>query len=202
MPIDRRKFLLLAASGVGLSCLPWLAGRRQPRTVTRTSWALGTDVSLSVAGLSEIAANRALDAAFAEIETVEQTMSLYRPDSQLSELNRERVLAQPHPYLLTVLQTAEQTARETNGAFDITVQPLWDVYAAAKRKATLPTESEFTIARNKIDWRQVKVSEQVIRLNNPAEAITLNGIAQGFALDRALALVPASDPCPAPSLPC
>jgi FAD:protein FMN transferase len=187
MPMNRRRFLLGAAGGAALLGAGYLARASfSPRLVTRAAWALGSEVSLTVGGLNERAANRALDAAFAEIETVEQVMSLYRPASQLSQLNGGRSLRQPHPYLLTVLRTAEQTARDTSGAFDISVQPLWDLHAAAKKKGRVPTAPELAIARAKIDWRKVTVSADEIHLHAPVEAITLNGLAQGFALDRAL----------------
>lgn len=192
MPMARRKFLLLAAAGAGLCASPWLLNRsRGAAEITRTAWALGSDLSLTVMGLSNAAANRALDAAFAEIETIEQVMSLYRPDSQLCQLNRDRCLSQPHPHLLTVLQSAGKTARETNGAFDITVQPLWDLNAIANRNGTVPTANEFAAAQRKVDWRKVSASRERIELHDPVEAITLNGIAQGFALDRAVAVLKA-----------
>ena len=60
-------------------------------------------------------------------------MSLYRPHSQLCRLNRERVLEQPHPHLVTVLRKAAKISERTAGAFDVTVQPLWELYAAAQR---------------------------------------------------------------------
>lgn len=186
--MNRRKFLLGAAAGAALLGTGYAARQFISRTsVARTSWALGANVSLTVIGLRETAANRALDAAFAEIETVEQTMSLYLPDSQLSQLNRERVIQRPHPYLLTVLQSAAQTSQQTDGAFDISVQPLWNLYSAAKRNGTSPTAAELDAVQQKIDWRKVEFNQREVRLHDPIEAITLNGLAQGFALDRALA---------------
>ncbi|QDU27600.1 Thiamine biosynthesis lipoprotein ApbE precursor [Anatilimnocola aggregata] len=188
MILGRRKLLLFAVGGASVGLLPWLATRRHsPALFTRTAWALGSDVSLSVAGLGEAAANRALDAAFAELETVEQVMSLYRPDSQISLLNRDRRLRDPHPYLCTVLQTAAATSRATAGAFDISVQPLWEVCAAAKRAGKLPTDVELACAKRKINWQRIEVGRDRVVFHEPVERITLNGIAQGFALDRAIA---------------
>lgn len=192
MQLARRKFLLFAAAGAGLCSLPWLAGggrSSQPQPITKTARALGADLSLTVAGLPEAQACRALDAAFAEIELVEQTMSIYRPESQLSQLNRERTLKSPHPYLLTVLAMAEQTARDTGGAFDISIQPLWNLYAASKQTGRTPSHDEISAARSKVDWRKIAVRREQIRLQKPVEAITLNGVAQGFALDRAIAIL-------------
>ncbi|WP_425618367.1 FAD:protein FMN transferase [Anatilimnocola sp. NA78] len=188
MNLGRRRFVLLAAGGASLALLPWLAARRpSPALVTRKAWALGSDVSLSVVGLDESAAHRALDAALAEIETVEQVMSLYRPDSQISLLNRDRRLRDPHPYLRTVLQTAAETSLASGGAFDITVQPLWELFAAAKRVGQVPSAVELAAGRKKISWQHVECDAHHVRLCDPVESITLNGIAQGFALDRALA---------------
>lgn len=137
------------------------------------------------------AANRALDAAFAEIEQVEAVLSIYRPESDLRRLNREGRLDRPHPYLLEVLQYAAATSRCTDGAFDITVQPLWDVYARAQRRGELPPADEVDAALQRVDWRKVEVHHDRVQLAAGMQ-VTLNGIAQGFAADRALAALQAS----------
>lgn len=141
---------------------------------------------MTVLGASTERAKRALDAAFAELETVERVMSLYRDDSQLCQLNRRRVLKQPHPYLVEVLTASTVASRLSGGAFDITVQPLWNLFAQAKRDARLPTEEEVAQARQSVDWRGVEIQGDSIRLNDPVKSVTLNGIAQGFAADRAV----------------
>ncbi len=192
MSLSRRRFLSLSLGGGAVFAAAGFAWRESERlasknVVTRLAWALGSNVSMTVMGLPTDRAERALDAAFAELELVEQVMSLYRPDSQLCRLNRDRVLDNPHPYLLTVLATAEQTSRQSDGAFDITVQPLWDLFAACQKQGRLPTNSQIVAARARVDWRAVEVSREHIQLRAPATAITLNGIAQGFAADRAIA---------------
>ncbi|MBC7818123.1 MAG: FAD:protein FMN transferase [Planctomycetaceae bacterium] len=192
MSLSRRRFLSLSLGGGAVFVgggLVWHGAERltSESAVTRRSWALGSEVSMTVMGLPTDRANLALDAAFAELELVEQVLSLYRPDSQLCRLNRDRVLHQPHPYFLAVLAMAEQTSRQSDGAFDITVQPLWDLFAACQKQSRLPTDSQIAAARAGVDWRAVDCSRDGIRLRAPATAITLNGIAQGFAADRAIA---------------
>lgn len=188
MSLSRRKFLSFALGGGAALAVGGHVGRRfvEP-SVTRTAWALGSDVSMTVLGLPAGQTERALDSAFAELETVEQVMSLYRPDSQLCRLNRDRTLERPHPHLVEVLAMAEQTARLSKGAFDITVQPLWELFAACQKQDRLPTNFEIADARACVDWQAVEASDESIRLRAPATAITLNGIAQGFAADRAIA---------------
>lgn len=188
MSLSRRRFLSIALGGGAALAAGGLGWQRfVDQSVTRTAWALGSDVSMTVLGLPADHAERALDSAFAELETVEQVMSLYRPNSQLCRLNRDRTLERPHPYLVEVLAMAEQTARLSEGAFDITVQPLWELFAACRKQARLPTDAEIADARACVDWRAVEVSDESIRLRAPVTAITLNGIAQGFAADRAIA---------------
>ncbi len=184
MQITRRKLLSLSLGGASL--LAW-NGWQSHQPISRRSWALGSEVSMTVVGLSPSVADRALDAAFRELEVVEQIMSLYRPDSQISRLNRDRLLHRPHPYLIDVLEEAEQTARQSDGAFDVTVQSLWQLFAAGQKESCLPTASEIDAARLQVDWTKVIVSQDRVTLLEPVTAITLNGIAQGFAADRAVA---------------
>jgi thiamine biosynthesis lipoprotein len=128
-----------------------------------------------------------VDAAFGELALVEELMSIYRPESQLSQLNNKRVLDNPHPYFLQVLEAARETSRRSQGAFDITVQPLWTVFAAAKKGGELPAASAIERARELVDWRKVVVAPDRVRLRGKGTQITLNGIAQGYAADRAAA---------------
>ena len=111
-------------------------------------------------------------------------MSIYRPDSQLSALNRTGLLTDAHPYLLQVLRYSQEVSARTRGAFDVTVQPLWETFASAAKQEQLPSEQAIASARAKVDWRQVTISEAAVALNKPGLKITLNGIAQGFAADR------------------
>ena len=187
MSLSRRKFLSVSL-GAGAGGVAWQLGNL-PNDVSRHSWALGAEVVMTVMEMSVARAQRALDAAFEELELVEQVMSLYRPDSQVCRLNRDRVLERPHPYLLEVLAMAEQTARCSDGAFDITVQPLWELYAACQKQGRLPTDEEIAAARATVDWQAIEIASDCVRLRAPATAITLNGIAQGFAADRAIAVL-------------
>lgn len=189
MAVNRRRFLMSPLGGAAALIGGLVASNRYIRRHeehSRRSWALGSDVTMTVRGVDAATANRALDAAFAELETVERVMSLFRPDSQLCRLNRERVLVHPHPYLTDVLSTATAASRLSDGAFDVTVQPLWDLSAAAQRQGRLPTDDEVSDARQSVDWRAVEVGNAGVRIRPPAVAITLNGIAQGFAADRAV----------------
>lgn len=203
--LDRRKFLSASAGlGAMLAAGHWFtrtppegrapAGRAHASAATngeplvrRQAFALGTTVSLAVLHDDAELAERSIGAALAEIETVESVMSIYRDSSELSRLNRDGAVHQPHRYLVDVLRTALDVSRRTDGAFDVTVQPLWSVHRAAHDHDRVPLDDELARALDLVDWRSIELRDDAIRLTQPGSAVTLNGIAQGFAVDRALA---------------
>lgn len=193
--LTRRRFLVVAgAAGFtgGMAALgaptAWAASPAAGLLAARrTGKALGTSISMTALHPDRSAAEQALDAAFAELQRVDALMSIYRPESPLSTLNRTGVLEHPHPYLVQVLRRAQEIAGKSAGAFDVTVQPLWELYAAAQKEGKLPAEADARRAARRVDWRKLQVSPQEIRLAEPGMAVTLNGIAQGYAADRVLA---------------
>lgn len=149
--------------------------------------ALGTTVSLLALHRDDEQAQIALAEALAEIQAVDALMSLYRDDSQLVALNRTAALSRPDARVLEVLRYAQDLSALTKGAFDVTVQPLWMAFAQARERGGLPTAQALREARTLVDWRRLTVSPDAVRLGQPGMAVTLNGVAQGYAADRALA---------------
>lgn len=143
----------------------------------------GSSLSLHVAHQDKALGQLALDMAVADIRHVEAQMSLFNPNSALSQLNRQGFLATPHPDLLRILKLSKTISEKSNGAFDVTVQPLWSAFSKAQRRNQLPTAEAVADARRHIGWQFVEISPQRIRFAQPHMAITLNGIAQGFAAD-------------------
>ena len=82
---------------------------------------MGTAAEVQVSGLAD--PRPALDAAFAALDRVDQRMSLWKSESELSRLNA-RGRAHVSPELLLVLRAALELARDSGGAFDPTVEPL------------------------------------------------------------------------------
>ncbi|OYU73196.1 MAG: hypothetical protein CFE45_37980, partial [Burkholderiales bacterium PBB5] len=90
-----------------------------------------------------------------------------------------------------VLRLARQVSARSGGAFDATVQPLWATWQRAHAQRRKPTPAELAAARALVDWRAVAVSDQEVRLGRAGMALTLNGIAQGYAAERTRALLQA-----------
>jgi len=169
-----------ALAGTGRAALVWRE---------RALHGFGTTLWLRAAHADAAHVDRALDAAVALLRHTEHQMSLFDAGSALCRLNRDGVLANPDPALVEVLTLARQVSARSGGTFDVTVQPLWAAWQRAQAASRRPTPAELHAARALVDWRGVVVSAQEVRLARPGMALTLNGIAQGYAAERARALL-------------
>jgi thiamine biosynthesis lipoprotein len=163
MTLTRRRFLTISAAA---ACAPHVAQAE--------SWnghAFGADISIAIRGET---AKPALQEARQVIAKIENQFSLYDPHSALVQLNSDGFLKSPDPQFLELMTAADHAYQITNGLFDPTVQRLWQVYAARKK----PTEYFFTIG-----WDRVRFDTDQITLDRN-QALTFNGIAQGFATDK------------------
>ncbi|WP_210530273.1 FAD:protein FMN transferase [Rubellimicrobium arenae] len=160
----RRRFLrIMAAALLG----PGAALARDRRL------ALGAEAELTLYGPPALTA-RARDRAWAEIARIESIFSLYDPASSLSRLNAAGRLDAPPHELLEVLALSDRLHAATGGLFDPTVQPLW---------LALAQGGDAEEARRLIGWEGVRIGPDAVRLGK-GQALTLNGITQGYATDR------------------
>ena len=168
------------AAGMGAASL-WLRPvqeRQGLREFVAADLAFGTTVSLKVLHEDEAAARAAMRAALDAVRDIDRLMSLHRPDSEISRLNRDGVVERPDARVVQVLQHAQALSQGTGGAFDVTVQPLWLAAASGGDRDQ---------ALRRVDWRQLTVDTDRIALRRPGMAVTLNGVAQGYGVDVALA---------------
>lgn len=203
--MKRRKFMA-ASIGIGAAALaagwkiidhhaaPGTVLRSAPRALGQRLYlgsdlAFGTTISIQLLHADERRANLAIEDAFAVAKKIDALMSIYRPGSQVFTLNADGELDRPDPHFGTVLKAAQDLSALTHGAFDVTVQPLWTAFSSAASGGGFPTAAALDNARTRVDWRQLAFDAGRVRLLRPGMAITLNGIAQGYATDRALAAV-------------
>jgi thiamine biosynthesis lipoprotein len=125
------------------------------------------------------------------IRSIERQMSLFDPESDLSRLNRIGTLRKPDTDLLAVLKIAEHIARQSQGAFDASMQPLWEIWSKAALHKSQPSSNEIQRARKLVNWRAVQVTPDTVNLHIAGMGVSLNGIAQGYATDRVRATLQA-----------
>lgn len=136
------------------------------------------------------AAEKSIEAAFAEIENVERRMSKYKSDSEISELNRDgfarAVKVSKSTY--EVIEKSIEFSRLSGGAFDVTVGPLMDLWHSAEEANSLPTDAELQQARSKVGYDKLilDANEDSIRFAAEGMKVDLGGIAKGYAVDRAV----------------
>lgn len=164
--ITRRRFLILSAAAIAT-----------PARATPLRWqglALGAQVSLTIHA-PRPQAEQALRDIRRLLARIEHLFSLYDPASQLSRLNAVGKLADPAPEFTALLHQSGRVHDATRGLFDPTIQPLWQALAGGGDRAA---------ARALVGWEQVRIGAGQITLGAD-QALTLNGIAQGFATDLA-----------------
>ncbi|GAA4256813.1 FAD:protein FMN transferase [Azospirillum formosense] len=184
----RRRFLGIAATAAGLALLP--GGLRAAGVPVRT-WrgvALGADSVIQLAHPDPAEADRLIALCLEEVARLERVFSLYRTDSALVRLNRDGVLEAPPADLVRLLSEAAAFSRRTDGAFDPTVQPLWQLYAGHFARPGAdpagPPEAVLRAARELVDHRKLRVEPGRVAFAGRGMAVTLNGIAQGYVTDR------------------
>lgn len=184
--LTRRRALGLLAAAAGLP-LVLRATRATAEVVTWHGRALGAPATLILHHPDRPTAERLVAACAAELERLEGILSLYRPDSALSELNRTGALAAPPPELVAILADCRRFHAATAGTFDPTVQPLWRLYADHFQSGGSeegPAPAVVAAARARVGLDAVAISPDRIALARPGMALTLNGIAQGWITDR------------------
>lgn len=177
----RRRFIALFAFAAMAATRRLRAG--EPDVVRWQGQAFGAETSITIGTDDVRHAHGALADAVAEIDRLERALSLYRRDSALVRLNTAGHLDDPPQALRAVLQAAAEVSRISGGAFDVTVQPLWEAHL---RAAADPHGSDAAIeeARTHVGWQDVRIERQRISFARPRMAVTLNGIAQGYAADH------------------
>ena len=191
---SRRGFLKIAAAAAIVPALAASVRELGPRGKLY-------DGQLDVMGaVSELAlwhedpgvAGRAIEQVRSEVARLNDIFSLTREGSEISRLNRDGFLDNPSWELRDVLSAGRRFSELSGGAFDISVQPLWQLYAAhfwsgagPESKKSIDIDSAARrVAEKLVDYRLIDISPRRIAFGRPGMGVTLNSIGQGFIADR------------------
>lgn len=194
--LSRRRFVRISAAAAGLGLVPSGPGARADTApVTWRGTVLGAVAKMEIHHEDRGEAERLISLASSEARRLERLFSLYQKDSALVALNKTGVLTDPAAELVDLLTIAQHYSKLTNGSFDVTVQPLWDLYAGhfaregADPAGPAPAAIEAALAR--IGCGRLSVSRDRIAMPR-GMAVTLNGIAQGYVTDKIVELLRAN----------
>jgi len=153
---------------------------------------MGTTFRIVLYAASKEAADAAANAAFFRVAELDRIMSDYRKDSELTKLCATSDKAIPiSDDFFEVLQKAEEMSKLSDGAFDITVGPVVQLWRHARRTQQLPDKDELVAAMAKTGWKFVQLDpkNRTAKLLKPGMQLDLGGIAKGYAADAALKLL-------------
>lgn len=155
---------------------------------------MGAPVKITLYASDQRSANRAADAAFARFAELDEIMSDYKPDSELSRLSR--TAGSGHAVelsddLLKVLDRSVQLSKASDGAFDITVGPYVRLWRRARRSKEFPPAERLAEARRAVGYQHLRLDLEgcTAKLLAPGMRLDLGGIATGYAVDEALAVL-------------
>lgn len=154
---------------------------------------MGTSSKLVLVSTRDRAAEaeKVLATAESELRRLEALLSTWIEASPISRFN-EAAADQPNEIpleLQQVLQTAQNLYRETDGAFDITARPLIELWRDAAARGTVPDDESLTAAREESVWDHVQISDGTAAKRLGTTRVDVDGIAKGYAIDRALEIL-------------
>jgi FAD:protein FMN transferase len=187
--LTRRRAIGVVAAGAGLP-LMIAAVRATAPSGQMFSWqgdVLGAYSELTLWHTDVALARRAVLKVRTEIERYERIFSLYREDSEISRLNAAGTLEKPSRELRALVEESQRFGVVSEGAFDISVQPLWRLYEAHfwSRVDVVDdlTGRAADVARDLVDFRNIETGASRIAFARARMSITLNSVAQGFVTD-------------------
>jgi thiamine biosynthesis lipoprotein len=176
--------LLLAVFGASSIATPELAAQM----FHKKKYVMGTVFDVVVYDSSQAHAEQAMEAALEEIVRLDWVMSDYKPDSELSKLNRS-AHNQPQtvsPDLYRVIAESLPYSKLSGGKFDVTIAPLADRWKAVSRGEPPPSPAERQALRECVGYEKVQmIPPDKIEFHSPCLRIDLGSIGKGYAVDRA-----------------
>ncbi len=169
-----------------LVCLSMQAHAEWVRRVT--DGIMGTRITVELWADDKAAGERGIDAVLDEMRHVDESMSTYKPTSEVSLVN-VKAAAGPMPIskeLFDLLTTAREYSVLTNGAFDITYASVGYLYDF--REHLRPNEAQIAKALPGIDYRHVLLDaeKRTVQFSQTGVRIDLGGIAKGYSVDRGI----------------
>ncbi len=152
---------------------------------------MGTRIYVELWADDDARGEAAIDAVLDEMRRIDDSMSTYKPTSEVSRVNA-LAAQQPVPIsreLFDLLTTALDYSRITEGAFDITYASVGYMYDFHAHKR--PTEGQIQAALPAVNYRHVLLdaAARTVRFSQPGVRIDLGGIAKGYSVDRGIEIL-------------
>ena len=170
--ISRRKTIQILASAIAMFPIPLRANKN----IYHYHWngiALGNPVEMKIFAKNKNHLEKIFFLVNSEIKRIDNIFYLQNASSNINQLNQNKVLVNAERELINAIYLSEKFYKFSKGSYDITIQPLWNKYSSGKK-----------VILDGINFNNIDISKQKIRLLNNYTEITLNSLAQGILTDR------------------
>lgn len=163
------------------TCTFTTACSRKPEPTSKTGVYFDTVITIT---LYCDDAERYMDECFAMADKYEKLFSATMEGSDIYKLNHSKGQATTlHPETVALIQEAITYAKESNGAFDLSVGNLSSIWQEALKNKELPGDEDVINALSTVSWKNIEINGNTVRLNNGA-MLDLGGIAKGYIADK------------------
>jgi len=166
--------------------------RSEPAEVRRSRIIMGTVVEISAFGAAQPVLEQAVERAFAEMSRIDELMSPHRPESDVARLSAATTPLAVTAETAAVIATGLQVAAASGGAFDMglgRLKALWNIEGETPR---VPTPEELAAALAGTGPGDLQLAGRTVSKGVPDLQVDLGGIAKGYAVDRAAAVLQAA----------
>ena len=156
-------------------------------TGCQCSWALHKDSRFLMGTIVEVISpdSRAADIVFKEVERIDALLSIYKEESEISQLNKQGKI-KASADMLFVVKRAGEFWSQTQGAFDVTVGPLVKLWGFYDRNYRVPKDPEIKEISKLIGFDKLSIDDNIIAFKIKNMKIDLGAIAKGYAVDCAV----------------
>lgn len=177
--------------GLLMAVLAMTWWRLQPdhEAVRRSRLMMGTVVEIMAEGEETAKLDAAVDAAFAEMARLDQLLSRYNETSDVSRLSQSATGSEVSTETAEVIALGLQVAQKSNGAFDLTLGRLKSLWNMDQDEPSIPDANAIAGALQGAGPRALSLQGVLVHKSMPQLQVDLGGIAKGYAVDRAIAIL-------------
>ena len=177
----------------------------EKKEYSRVDFLMDTVVEIKVCQSRKAEASEAMDSSMKEMRRVEQKMSRFLPDSEVSSVNKEALFEEREasglkegwiPVSDELFSLLEQSARLsdiTKGCFDVTIYPLLKIWKFEDENVKVPGKGEIERALELVGYENIILQNGKIRFAKKGMGLDFGGIAKGYSVDAAIKVLKESN---------
>lgn len=183
------KKILLLSSIVLLIATVFIWQQNTPTEVSVDSFLMDTLVSIKVMSTDETRAEEAINDALSAMQQLDNQVDRYEdnPNNEIFKVNQasgKEYISLPDD-VLSLIQTAQSVSEASDGAFDISIGVLVDLWKKSESEGILATQGELDLALSLVDYNSILINGNQVKLAKSGMSLDLGALAKGASADLA-----------------